>query len=63
MKPEAYPIWSTRIMTLGESLLIRQMPGEVTPDSARRCYDSAKAFYEAVDEDVQSAGMAIKERE
>lgn len=63
MKPEAYPSWHRRIMAMGENLMIRQMPSEVTPETARRCYDAAKAFYEAVDADVQAAGVAIHELE
>lgn len=52
-----------RIVGLGENLMLRQNPSEVNNDTARRCYEAAREFYFAVDEDAREAeGLIGKNR-
>lgn len=55
---ESKIFYAKRILGLAENLMLRQMPGDVTPETAERCADAAAALYVRFDETVVAAAEA-----
>lgn len=51
-----------RIVQLGENLMLRQMPSEVSKERAKVCYEAAREFYLAVDRDAHEVEQLLGAR-
>lgn len=52
---ESRIFYAKRILGMAENLLLRQMPSDVNPETARRCVDAAADLYVRFDETVVAA--------